>query len=80
MIDMARYARNLIVSNEREQNFDLAEQMAYPPRPERYLHQAPCEECKGDGYHMMNVEGDALDMVNCTTCRGAGLISTWRRK
>lgn len=79
MIDMVKYAENLIHAMELDQNAEMVQQDTCVV-PKSLLHQEPCADCKGDGYHMMNVEGDALDMVNCSTCRGAGLISTWRHK
>ena len=80
MINMVEFAKSLIVGTEIEQNAELEKQVNGPSKSERYLYQAPCEDCKGRGYYKMNVEGDALDMVNCDSCGGAGLISSWRRK
>lgn len=79
MFDMVKYAENLIHGMELDQNIELLKQDTRRV-PKSLLRQEPCSDCNGDGYHMMNVEGDALDMVNCSTCRGAGLISTWRHR
>lgn len=48
--------------------------------PVDFLIQSPCPDCRGLGFHEHNVEGDAFDIVNCSTCKGDGLINQWRRK